>query len=150
MAGVRILLSRRLRWAGDVVSLVGSAVRLVWAASPARCAATFGVQAVASLSLFFQVLLVDRALGVILDVGRSEGSMSDALVPVGLLALLTAATTAGLAAANLQYRILGEMVSRQVWRQILDVSHRVDLATYEDPKFHDHAARVQTNAAGQT
>ncbi len=94
---MRALLTRRLRWAADAVSLVGSAVRLVWAASPARCAATFGVQAVASLSLFFQVLLVDRALAAILGVGRSEGSVSDALVPVALLALLTAATAAGLA-----------------------------------------------------
>lgn len=147
---MRALLTRRLRSAADAVSLVGSAVRLVWTASPARCAVTFGVQAVASLSLFLQILLVDRALAVILDVGRSAGSVRDALVPVALLALLTAVTAAGLAAANLQYRILGEMVARQVWRQILDVSHRVDLATYEDPEFHDHAARVQTNAAGQT
>ena len=81
VAGVHAL-SRRLRSTGNAVSLVGGAVRLVWAASPARCAATFGVQAVASLSLFFQVLLVDRALAVILDVGRSAGSVSDVLVPV--------------------------------------------------------------------
>ncbi|MGY1812843.1 ABC transporter ATP-binding protein [Blastococcus sp. SYSU D00820] len=140
----------RLRKAGAGIGVIVAAVRLVWAASPLRCAVTFGVQAMASLSLLVQVLLVDQVLSILTEAPGTGRRIGDALLPVAMLTVVSTATTVGLAAANLQNRVLGDLVNREVWRKILDVSFGVDLATYEDPEFHDQAARVQASAGPQT
>src|SRR4051812_32355247 len=69
-------------------SLLGSALQLVWSASPRRAVAMLALQVGASLALFGQVLLIDQILSVVLD----PDSVRRAVVPVALLALLTAVT----------------------------------------------------------
>jgi ATP-binding cassette subfamily B protein len=127
-------------------SLLGSALQLVWSASPRRAVAMLALQVGASLALFGQVLLVDQILSVVLD----PDSVRRAVVPVALLALLTAVTALAASARGLLQRMLGEMVAREVWRRILDVTQTVELSAYDDHNFHDQAERVQASAASQT
>ena len=134
----------------EMPQLLRSAIRLMWRASPGRTVVVLGISVVTSLSLFLQVLLIDRVLSAVLQIGRTGGSVGPAVLPVLLLALVTAATTIASTLANLQQRVLGELVSREVWRQLLDVSQQVPLEAYEDPAFYDQAQRVQANAAQQT
>ncbi|MGY1740224.1 ABC transporter ATP-binding protein [Blastococcus sp. SYSU D01050] len=112
---------------------------------------TVGTQALASVSLFAQVLLVERVLSIALEGTDEDGTLVQrAAAPIVLLALLTAATAAASILGNLQHRALGEHVNREVWRRILDVSRAVDLTAYEDPEFYDRAQRVRVNAAERT
>ena len=140
---------RRAR-AGELWTLLRSALRSMWRASPRRSALVFALQILASLSIFVQILLIDRTLTVVLEVGTTGGSVRPALLPVSLLAVVTAATTIASTVANLQQRVLGELVSREIWRRLLDVSERVELRYYDDPDFYDQAQRVQVNAGQQT
>ncbi|HWU05299.1 MAG TPA: ABC transporter ATP-binding protein [Streptomyces sp.] len=134
----------------ELPRLLRSAIRLTWRASPGRTVVVLGISVVTSLSLFLQVLLIDRVLSAVLQIGRTGGSVAPAVLPVILVALVTAATTIVSTLANLQQRVLGELVSREVWRQLLDVSQQVRLEAFEDPAFYDQAQRVQANAAQQT
>jgi ATP-binding cassette subfamily B protein len=128
-------------------SLLISAARLVWAASRAQSAITLGLLTFASLALFGQIVLIHYLLDAILEVGRSDGALGDALVPVVLFAVLTAAMGVASSVGYLQQRVLTELVGRSVWRQVLDVSQAVELSAYDDPDFYDQAERVQTQAA---
>ena len=137
---------RRAKSFRSLPSLLLSAARLLWAASPGQSLLTLGLLTFASLSIFGQVVLINEVLAAVLDVGQSE-DVGNAVVPVLLFALLTAATAVASSVGFLQQRVLGELVARCVWRQVLDVSQAVDLSTYDDPAFYDQAERVQTDAA---
>jgi ATP-binding cassette subfamily B protein len=137
---------KRRKSVRELPTLLLSSFRLMWKASPGRTVVVLAVQVVTSLSLFVQVVLIQQVLSVIL----AEGGASAAVLPVVLLAVFTAATTIAGTIANLQQRVLGEMVSLEIWRQVLDVSERVGLRAYEQPEFYDQAQRVQANAAQQT
>ncbi|MGY1769912.1 ABC transporter ATP-binding protein [Blastococcus sp. SYSU D00813] len=127
------------------------ALALVWRASRARVLLTVGAQALASVSLLAQVLLVEQVLSVAFEGSDEDGTLVErAILPIVLLAVLTAATAAASTLGNLQHRALGEHVNREVWRRILDVSRAVELAAYEDPEFYDRAQRVRVNAAERT
>jgi ATP-binding cassette, subfamily B, bacterial len=141
---------RRRRDLLALPSLLGSALRLVWSASPPRTVVMLALQMAASLSLFGQVVLLDQVLGVVLDRGSGSESVRDTALPVALLAALTAVTALAASARGLLQRMLGELVAREVWRRILDVTQTVELSTYDDPDFHDQAERVQSSAASQT
>ncbi|MGY1739560.1 MULTISPECIES: ABC transporter ATP-binding protein [unclassified Blastococcus] len=141
---------RRRGSARDLPGLLRAAARLTWTASPGRLLVLLAVQLFSSFSFYVQVLLIDQVLSAVLDIGRTGGSVGPAVLPVVLLGLFTAAMTIATALANLQQRMLGELVSREVWRRLLDVSQAVDLESYEDPDFYDQAQRAQTNAAQQT
>ena len=134
----------------ELPSLVGSSLTLMWRASRGRTLVTIGIQTITSLALFAQVLLIKQVLDAVLAVGEDGATVAAAVLPVALLAALTAATSIAGTVAALQQRVLGEMVSREVWRRVLDVSQSVDLSSYEDPDFYDQAQRVMTNAAQRT
>jgi ATP-binding cassette subfamily B protein len=130
--------------------LLVSAVTLVWRADPRRALVTTSVQTVTSLSLFVQVLLVKQVLDAVLAINRSGVGVRAAVLPVLGLAALTAFTSISGAYASLQQRLLGEQVTREVWRRILDVNDSVPLSAYESPTFYDQAQRVQLNAVERT
>ncbi len=130
--------------------LLGFAVRLVRTASPGRAVLVFSVQVLSSLFLFAQVLLIKQVLDAMLAVGDTGQSVSGAVLPVAVLAGLTALTAIASTVAEQHQRILGELVSREVWRRVLGVSQSVELSSYEQPDFYDQAQRVQTSAAQQT
>src|SRR5665647_1425622 len=48
-----------------------------------------------------------------------------------------------------QGRLLGEAATRDIWRDLLNVSSRVDLETYERPDFYNRLDRVANNAIRQ-
>jgi ATP-binding cassette subfamily B protein len=129
---------------------VALAVRLVWSASRARTLLALAVQVIASLSLFASVLLVNSLLESVLSIARDEASATQAVAPAALLALLSAMTTAAVAVSNVQQRVLGALVEREIWRDIFRVSSTVSLRSYDDPDFYDHAARVEDRAAWET
>jgi ATP-binding cassette subfamily B protein len=134
---------------GLVTALV-HAVAMVWGASPFRVLVLLGVQLLSALSLLASVLLIDRVLEAALLVGRGEASVSRAVLPVVLLALVTTLTGVATAASNLQMRVLGALVERAVWRDVLAVTGSVGLDTFDDSDFYDQASRVEDRAGWQT
>ena len=69
--------------------------------------------------------------------------------PVILLAVTSALSSSASVMQVQQGRLLGEAANRDIWRDLLAVSSRVDLETYEKPEFYDRLSRVANNAIRQ-
>ena len=129
--------------------MAGRSIRLVWEADRRLFAISTTIQILNGALLAVQVLLVGWVLDAILAVQDGTEAWDSVFVPVAGLALSMALTTvAGGVQLQLQ-RLLGEMVIRDTWGDVLDVSTSVRLIEYEEPDFYDRLQRVQSNAVSQ-
>jgi ATP-binding cassette subfamily B protein len=93
-----------------------------------------------------QVLVATYALREVLATERTGKDLSSALAPLILLAGISALTTATSTLMAQRQRLLGELVSRYVWKRVMAVATRVPLETFESPQFFDRLQRLQTHA----
>jgi ATP-binding cassette subfamily B protein len=134
------------RSAGRLVRLVRRSLGIAWRADSRVFGVNATLQLTAGLIAAVQVLVTKWVLDAILDIQNSTASVQAAVAPVVALAVLMAFTTVTTAVQGQLARLLGELVSRTTWRDILAVSTSVPLRTYETPSFYDQLQRVQTNA----
>lgn len=73
-------------------------------------------------------------------------SFGSIAAPLALLALTVALAQSLAVLQQLRQRLLSERVRQSVWRELLDTTAAVDLATYQAPDFLDHLERVRNNA----
>ncbi|MCA1711239.1 MAG: ABC transporter ATP-binding protein/permease [Actinobacteria bacterium] len=135
----------------DVRSLprtLWDATRLVWRAGRSELLVVSALQIVTALLLAAQVIVGRAALQGVLDADRGS-SLRSAAVP--LVALAAAAAAASLTAPLLlqEQRLLGELVQRATYDQVLDVTESVDLVAFESSVFFDRLQRVQAHAVPQ-
>lgn len=129
--------------------LIGRSVRLVWRAAPGLFASSTTIQLLNGLLLAAQVLLVGLVLDAILRVQQADEPWSVVVLPVaGLAFALSLTTVAGAMQSQLQ-RLLGELVVRSTWTDVLDVSTSVPLIRFEEPEFYDRLQQVQSNAVSR-
>lgn len=131
---------RRLR------SLIGHSLRLSWSADRRAFVVTTALQLVSAAVIAAQVLIVKLVLDAILDVTEGEATTGQVVLPVMLLAGVTALVAVAGAIQTQQQRLLSELVMRSTWQQMLDVAAAVGLRAFESPGFYDRLQRVQTNA----
>lgn len=125
--------------------LVVRSTRLVCRAGFALFIALVTLQIAAAATLALQVVVVERLLNAILALGSGD-SPSALVVPVLLLAALTATNAlVGTLRGNLG-RYLAEAVARRTWAEVLNISTGVSLRHFESPAFYDRLQRVQTSA----
>ena len=129
--------------------LIGRSVRLVRHAGPGLFAASTTIQLLHGLLLAAQVLLVGAVLDAILLVEETNVSWEPVILPVAGLALAMGLNSVAGAVQGQQQRLLGELVIRQTWMSVLDVSTSVSLIEFEEPGFYDRLQRVQSNAVSQ-
>lgn len=129
--------------------LFASAWALTWAASPRITVAMVGLQLATAASIVVQVLLLESLLTGVLDMSAG-GGVGAAVTPVIALGGVVTLHGALAAVGALQRRLLGEQLSREVWRRLLDVTGAVELTEYDDPPFHDQLQRVRLSAAART
>lgn len=126
--------------------VMGSAMRLVWAAAPRELLFTIGLQVIGSIGLAAQ-LLVGRHLLSRLLAGRPTHLLS-AVLPqiIWLTVALAVVGLANLAKFELR-QLLGELVSRHAFEQVTQVATELDLLAFEDSRQHDRLQRALLNAA---
>jgi len=109
-------------------------------------------------ALVLQIIGALSATGVVvagklvLDaLGGTTGDVdvSRLVLPVILLSLTSALASSASVMQVQQGRLLGEAANRDIWRDLLGVSSRVDLETYELPEFYNRVDRVANNAVRQ-
>ena len=123
-----------------------SAVKLARDASPRLFYMSAAAQLVVAVLLGAQVLMGKLALQAIFDADRTNGSVSDALLPlIGLVVAGALSSFVGTFQTQAQ-RLLGQQVRRGTLDSLLEVTTSVDLETFESPEFFDDLQRVQTNA----
>ena len=130
----------------SLLATMRDATALVWQAGRRRCLLVAVLQAATALLLGAQVLLGRAALQAVLRADQDGGSIRGAVVP--LVALAAAGALASLSTPVLaqEQRLLGELVQRATYDQVLDVTESVDLLSFESPEFFDRLQRVQANA----
>jgi ATP-binding cassette subfamily B protein len=130
---------------GRLWRLVRSSLSLVWSSGRRLLLALIAVQVVAAAALAAQVITVERVLSGILA-AQSDDVMDKVLVPVIVLAALTAVAAVASAVQGQLQRLLGESVARAMWGQVLGVATGVGLRYFESPEFYNRLNRVQTSA----
>lgn len=129
-----------------VPHLMRSALQLSYRAGRGTLVLTVVLQLLGAVLAGLQVLLVGRALRAVLDADRDGTGLGRALLPLGLFVVVGAVATTSSTLLGQRNRLLGELVSRHVWRGVLSVTSRVPLISYEDTAFYDRVQRVQTHA----
>jgi len=132
----------------DVVSNTRVAIRLLLRADARVFKLAVLLQVVGALSATGVVvagkLVLDALGGLDADV-----QVSRLVLPVILLAVTSALASSASVMQVQQGRLLGEAANRDIWRDMLAVSSRVDLQTYELPDFYNRLDRVANNAVRQ-
>lgn len=131
---------------GRLWSLLRQSIRLTWEADRRLFLLTVVLQLSGAAVLAAQVVVVQAVLDAILRLTDGTASATDVLVPIGLLALINALTAVTSAMQASEQRLLGDLVMRATWQQLLDVAGAVELRAFESSGFFDRLQRVQTNA----
>lgn len=125
-------------------ALIRAALGITWQAGRRDLLLSTGLQAAGGVALVLMLLLARGALSALFTAINSDGSLGDVLPWIAAMAL----TAGGQSFANTVQRerqhVLGELVTRHVQGKVLDVTARVDLATFDDPEFHNRVERVGT------
>lgn len=129
-------------------ALVARSTSLVWQSGRTLFLALAALQLVGALLLAGQVLVVERFLNAVVELGDG-GSMRGLVGPVAALAaLMGGAALVGSVQGTLR-RFLADSVARRTWQQVLAVATRVSLRQFESPAFYDSLQRVSANAASR-
>lgn len=129
-------------------ALVARSTSLVWQSGRTLFLSLAALQLVGALLLAGQVLVVERFLNAVVELGDG-GSMRTLVGPVAALAaLMGGAALVGSVQGTLR-RFLADSVARRTWQQVLAVATRVSLRQFESPAFYDSLQRVSANAASR-
>ncbi|QNG38285.1 ABC transporter ATP-binding protein [Geodermatophilaceae bacterium NBWT11] len=124
---------------------VATAVATVWRADRRGTLVAGGLALGGALCGLGLVAASHLALRTVLDTGDGSGLV----LPLLLIAVLTAASGSIGVLTGLHQRVLGERVAQAVWRSLLASCASVDLVTYESTGFLDRLERVRGNAVSR-
>jgi ATP-binding cassette subfamily B protein len=123
--------------------LCREALRIAWAAGRYEVLATAGLQVIGGFGIAALLLLGQAALDALLKAVQDRAALT-ALLPWALAIAAVAGIQAFAGAVQRErQQILGELVGRYVQDRTLDVTTSVDLATFDDPDFHNRVERMQ-------
>lgn len=130
----------------ELPSLIRSSFTLVWRSAPRRFLFLIGLQLVSAGLSGLLVYLGKLSLEALVAAERAGTTLTTALRPLLGVVIVSAVADASAAILGQQLRLLGEIVQRATWTQVLETTERLDLATFDDPAFFDQLQRVRTNA----
>ena len=132
--------SSRARRALRLPRLVASAVRFVAGAAPRELATVVALQVVGAALLGAQLAVGRRVLATLLEPGATA-DIHDVVPELIALAIIAAAASFAAAAAAERQHLVAELVEQRTVGRVLDVAARADLASFDDPPFHDRLQR---------
>jgi ATP-binding cassette subfamily B protein len=135
---------RRVRLAG-LPSLIRRSLAVLWQAGRRELIASVGLQLVGGLGVAGLLVLGTGALDGLLAAERGETGLAAVVPEAGALAAVLLLMLVAGAVQREQQQILGELVSRHVQDEILDVTSVVELAAFDHPSFHNRVQRLQAN-----
>ena len=131
----------------ELPRLITAGVTITWRASRRELIIMTALEALSGVGVAAEVIVGRRVLEAILALSSPGQHTGTGLATVWPSAVLLGVITAvlGLAGAVLreQQRLMSELTSRYAQDRILDVTCAVELAAFDDPEFHDRAARAQ-------
>ncbi len=128
-----------------MLRLVAAGVGITWRAGRRELATMTVLEVISGIGVAAEVVVGRRVLEALLL--SQHSSASAGLAGVWPSAVLFGVITAVLGMAGVvlreQQRMLSELTSRYAQDRILDVTCAVDLASFDQPEFHDRVARAQ-------
>ena len=136
------------RSAREIPRLVAAGVGITWRAGRRELITIAALEVLSGIGVAAEVVVGRRVAEALLVTTQHAGSGSSAgLSSVWPSAVLFGVITAVLGLAGVilreQQRILTELTTRYAQDRILDVTCAVDLASFDEPEFHDRTARAQ-------
>jgi ATP-binding cassette subfamily B protein len=136
------------RSAREIPRLVAAGVGITWRAGRRELITIAALEVLSGVGVAAEVVVGRRVAEALLVTTQHAGSGSSAgLSSVWPSAVLFGVITAVLGLAGVilreQQRILTELTTRYAQDRILDVTCAVDLASFDEPEFHDRTARAQ-------
>jgi ABC-type multidrug transport system fused ATPase/permease subunit len=123
--------------------LAWEAVRIVGASSRLELVLVVALQVAGALAVVLLLLVGQQALGAVATIDRENGTVGEVLPWALAVAGVAAAQLFVAAVLRERQQILGELVSRHVEEQVLDVAAAVELEAYETPAFHNRIERAR-------
>ena len=123
--------------------IVRAGLRIVAASSRLELVVVIALQLVGAASVVVLLLLGQRALEAVTSIDRSGGTVRDVLPWAVALAGVASAQLFASSLLRERQQILGELVSRHVEEQVLDVAAAVELEAFETPSFHNRIQRAR-------
>jgi ATP-binding cassette, subfamily B, bacterial len=131
---------------GRLTRLIARSLSMVWQSARTPFVALIGLQILNAVALAFQIVAIQLALAAVLNIPGNGGDFWTLVLPVLMLAGLTA-VTAVIASVQVGFgRYAGELVAALMWQRVLAVATRVDLRKFESTRFYDRLQRVQASA----
>ena len=141
------------RSAREIPRLVAAGVGITWRAGRRELITIAALEVLSGVGVAAEVVVGRRVAEALLVTTQHAGSGSSAgLASAGLSSVWPSAVLFGVITAVLglagvilreQQRILTELTTRYAQDRILDVTCAVDLASFDEPEFHDRTARAQ-------
>ncbi|MFF4740831.1 ATP-binding cassette domain-containing protein [Streptomyces sp. NPDC001262] len=129
----------------QVAAVAAFTVALAWRADPRRLGLVLGIQLVQGAGLGVALLATQRTLARAAPWTGGAGLAGRLLPSAGAVAGVAAMALAGgllrVVVQNVQ-RVLRLNVDRLATQQVLDAAMAADLATFEEPDFHDRLQRA--------
>jgi ATP-binding cassette subfamily B protein len=129
----------------ELPKLVHGSLRLAWVASPRLLIVSVVLQAASAVALLAQLLVARHLLAAIVVATRSRIDFERVLPDLVAIAALTAAVALAGSLGDELSMLMGELMSRQGARELLDVAAAVDLEAYDVTAFHDRLERARLN-----
>ncbi|WP_327089936.1 ABC transporter ATP-binding protein/permease [Nonomuraea sp. NBC_01738] len=124
-------------------SLIGQAMRMAWRASPRDMVATVVLSLLGGVFTAFGLLATTGVLSALFSEGPTPDRVVAALPSLALVAGAATLRTAVQAGAGWAESRLNPQVSRLTEERLYGLTSRVELASYDDPDFHDALQRAR-------
>jgi ATP-binding cassette, subfamily B, bacterial len=123
--------------------LVLQGLRIVWAAGRRDLIVSTILQALGGVGVAALLILGQQALGALIEADETGGSVAAVLPAASAVAAVAILQFFASAVQRERQQVLGELVSRHVEEQVLDVVSEVELESFETPTFHNRVQRIR-------
>lgn len=131
------------RSARDIPRLVAAGLAITWRAGRRELTVIALLELLSGIGVAAEVVVGRRLLESVLTAQQTTAGLAAVWPSAAVLGVITAALGAAGAVLRERERLLTELTSRYAQDRILDVTCAADLAAFDQPEFHDRAARAQ-------
>ena len=121
-------------------------LRIIASAGRADLVTSVGLQVLGGVGLALQLIVGRRGLSQLFEAVRGGGSLASVTPWAFGVAAISFTLFFANAIQRERQQILGELVSRHVEGQLLDVVTAVDLEAFDTPGFHNRLERIRSRA----
>ena len=127
----------------EIPRLVAAGVAITWRAGRRELITIAALELLSGIGVAAEVVVGRRVLEAVLTAPHTTAGLGRVWPSAVALGVITAVLGVAGTVLREQQRLLSALTSRYAQDRILDVTCAADLAAFDQPEFHDHAARAQ-------